>query len=370
MDVSINLLAQITRLRLNDEEGARLLEQLEAITDWPGLLEQIELNALAPLLAEHIRELNLAIPLEALVSLKGLQMRHRGAADARYRAMQELSAAFAEHELPLVALKGLALAPMIYPSVALRPMRDIDLLVPRSRLAEAGELLVQLGFDLPESQPSRFMRSTHQLPNAEKQVDGFTVSVEIHHDALGRDVPGHLPYEAVADEVRTVQWQELELQTLGHEHQLHQVCRHLAGLHPGDFIKMINMLDAVAYAERFIDEIDWERIDRDYDHVLNTLQCLHSLVPLSPALQSKVGGDFAGEISGQGEIMLAFRRIMKPQVSFGKKLRLLFNPSDWWMHMYYNVAPGNSLLFTRLVRHPLTLLKWLFQRAFSAIRGG
>jgi len=40
------------------------------------------------------------------------------------------------------------------------------------------------------------------------------------------------------------------------------------------------------------------------------------------------------------------------------------------MHMYYNVAPGESLLLTRLVRHPLNLLSWFIERAWSAIRGG
>lgn len=370
MAVPTSLLALATRLSLAGEERNRLATLLAAVEDWPGLLKSVELNGLGPLLATHIEQHQMEIPGEARVSLKALQLRHRAAADARYHVMQDLTKAFADRNLPLVALKGLALAPLIYPHVALRPMRDIDLLVPRSRLAEAGEMLVQQGFALPDSQPSRFMRFSHQLPDASKQVDGFSISVEMHHDALGRDVPGHLPFETVAAGLRTVQWRELKLQTLGHEHQLHQVCRHLAGVHPGGFIKLINMLDAVAYAEHFMDQIDWELLQGKYSHVLNTLKCLHPLVPLSTTLQSNVGAASAGKIKGEGQIMLALSRIMKPAIAWPQKLQLLFNPSDWWLYMYYNIAPGESLLFTKLVRHPLTLLKWFLARIFSAIRGG
>lgn len=269
------LLHQLTRLYLTEPEAAAINKELANVNHWPSLLDEAELKAIAPLFCQHVDSHQLSIPADARVGLKALAMRHRATAEARYQVMQELSAAFQSARIPLIALKGIALAPLVYPADYLRPMRDIDVLVPRGQQNDAGRLLREYGFDLPESQPSRFMRDSHQLPNATKIVNGFTISVEIHHDALSRDVPGHLFYETVEPELQTVKWRDIEFKTLGHEHMLHQVVRHLAGLHPGAVLKLINVLDVVQYAEKYHQEIDWVRISKDYSHVLNALKCLH-----------------------------------------------------------------------------------------------
>jgi hypothetical protein len=49
---------------------------------------------------------------------------------------------------------------------------------------------------------------------------------------------------------------------------------------------------------------------------------------------------------------------------------LLFSPSDWWLHLYYNVDPSNSLLIVKTIRHPATILAWLGQRLSSRLLGG
>ena len=51
--------------------------------------------------------------------------------------------------LPVVVLKGAALATTLYPSIGLRPMGDVDLLVPQARLSEALACLKALGYIEP-----------------------------------------------------------------------------------------------------------------------------------------------------------------------------------------------------------------------------
>ena len=126
---------------------------------------------------------------------------------------------------------------MVYPSEELRPMRDLDVLVPLGKEQQAAKAIRAMGFDLPDFQPTKFMRNSHQLPNATKTVNGFNISLEIHHDALSRDVPESLVYEDVADNLQTIKWRELEIVTLDHEFMLHQVCRHLEGTHSGALLK-------------------------------------------------------------------------------------------------------------------------------------
>ena len=51
--------------------------------------------------------------------------------------------------IPVVALKGAALAATLYPSIGLRPMGDVDLLVPNEHLAEVVARLKALGYVEP-----------------------------------------------------------------------------------------------------------------------------------------------------------------------------------------------------------------------------
>ena len=76
------------------------------------------------------------------------QVAHRAAAIAALAWQAELagiSRAFTATGLPALALKGSYLARYCYPHAALRPLRDIDLLVPENRAIEAFELLIARG---------------------------------------------------------------------------------------------------------------------------------------------------------------------------------------------------------------------------------
>lgn len=363
-------LHSLARLQLSAEQASQLAAELSDCDDWAVLLQECELAGITPLLRQHIDQHEWVIPADIKLGLKALVMRHRAAAAARYEVMQAVLPAFAEAEIPLVALKGVALAPMLYPVDELRPMRDIDLLVPKECEARAAEILRELGFDLPQAQASRFMRDSHQLPNATKTVNGFTISIEIHHDALSRDIADRLDFQQVKGQLHPIRWRELTLTTLGHEHMLYQVARHLAGLHPGAVLKVINILDVVLYAEKYQEELDWARLANEYPHVLNTLRCLHYVVPLSKALQQRIGGVDEQAPAGVGETMWPLTKIAAADVSLRQKWHHLMSPPDWWCHLYYNVDPRQTLRWVKLIRHPLTVARWLGVRAWSALLGG
>ena len=110
-----------------------------------------------------------------------------GTARAPPRSL-EILGEFDRLSIDALVLKGAALAWMIYPSPGLRPMVDLDVLVPRARAGEAQAALGRLGFGA-EPEPRRFRRNAHHLPVAQRLDDGLPVNVEIHVDALSRDAP-------------------------------------------------------------------------------------------------------------------------------------------------------------------------------------
>ena len=113
---------------------------------------------------------------------------HRARRDAAMAALSQQAALrlalaqLGDAGIAAVALKGVALAWRHYPEAALRPMRDIDLLVAEDRAIEASQILAAAGF-VPETDDpptlSRALADDHQLPA--QYHPGLGVTIELHH---------------------------------------------------------------------------------------------------------------------------------------------------------------------------------------------
>jgi hypothetical protein len=371
MHKPFNSVIILARFELDNAAQNVAAELLDDVINWRSWLDQIELHGLSGYASKHISAYNLPVPQAIKLSLKGLNIRHRAASVARFKALQEISTAFKAESLDWLALKGAALMPYIFKVGELRPMRDMDILMPREQLPKAAELMRELGYDLPEVQPSKFMRDMHQLPNASKTVDGFYVSVELHRDGISREVPGHFYFPEKHSKIQHIDWQGLDVPALADFEFVHQVSKHLEGLHNGALLKLINVMDVIGLAEHIAAKGELNELAKRYPHVINTLRCLHVYTPLPVSLQQQVGQLPTQPISGVGEIMVSLRAAMLGgRHSFTKRVRLMLRPSDWWLYLYYNANPNKSLVWIKWVKHPLRILNWLSRRAYSRLLGG
>jgi len=120
-----------------------------------------------------------------------------------YRELARILESF-NGSLPIraIVLKGAALAATLYPSIALRPFTDLDILVPRDRLTEAVSALRSLGYtDIThELSPglnrvlghaAAFARS-HVGPNG-SESRGIVFPIEIHWNLVGGDNHWYTP---------------------------------------------------------------------------------------------------------------------------------------------------------------------------------
>jgi hypothetical protein len=79
-----------------------------------------------------------------------------------------------------VVIKGPALAERVYPDRRLRPYGDLDLMVPRERLADAAAALVEEGYDaLEEFRPGYAERFGHDV-HVRRGTGAAAVDVELH----------------------------------------------------------------------------------------------------------------------------------------------------------------------------------------------
>ncbi len=108
-----------------------------------------------------------------------------------YRELARILAAL--QEIPVVVLKGAALAQTLYPHMALRPMADIDLLVPGQRVYEALHLLQNLGYRLaiPEMAQSFSLDYRHSLDLSGQHEGG--VAVELHWNLVASNADWRSP---------------------------------------------------------------------------------------------------------------------------------------------------------------------------------
>ena len=370
MHTPLNSVIALARFELVGDHLLHAKQMLSQETNWQEWINQIELHGLSGFVNKHMAEYELPIPDALIMPLKALKARHTAASQARYQSLSEIDAILDERAIPYVALKGAALMPYLYKEGYLRPMRDMDLLLAREVEYQAADCLREIGFDLPVTQPSKYMRDMHQLPNATKTVNGLVSSVELHHDGISREVSGHFYYPESASSFQTLSWGELEFQALEDVQMLHQVSKHLEGLHSGAVLKLINVMDVIGLAEHVRVTDQWSRLAQEYPHVINTLRCLHLLTPLPDGLQQQVGIVPTRVPSGVGQIMGSLRSALLAKKSLSQKLKPLLLPSDWWMHLYYNVDPNKSLLWIKLVRHPLRVGNWLLRRVYSGMLGG
>lgn len=158
----------------------RLVVETDDFEAWSRLPDQAEKHGLGPLVYTHFKAINALVPAEVGISLKGLALRHRRANAVLTTMLAEILNQLYCAGIPVLVLKGAALAYLVYPRPELRPMRDLDLLVRPEDTPRARAVLHQIGFRVAAARDFVLPAGHHHLPAFEMVQNGETVSVELH----------------------------------------------------------------------------------------------------------------------------------------------------------------------------------------------
>ena len=181
------------------------LHRLAAGEPWPPssdgavdrLVARANTEALLPLLFAD-REVPAVVRagLDRTRALERINARRSAILTAAERRVGEIL-----HDEPFVFLKGADYGHRLYPEPALRPMQDIDILVPRSRMRAVAETLMAGGLTLVPrlavwAKPYAFS-AVAELPSHHEQLFRLgDVSVDVHHSFVQRSRNG-VDYAAV-----------------------------------------------------------------------------------------------------------------------------------------------------------------------------
>jgi hypothetical protein len=227
----------------------RIRELAERRPAWPVIVRKAERWRVVPSVYLELRRNAQSglVPVPVSEGLKHKYYRDTVHGIAKRELLRLALLRFAEASVPVIVLKGAALATFVYQSHALRPIRRIELLVHRRDLARVEAVL----------------RSLREAPGALVQGRQHTL-VDVRHDILGQysmqEVPAAvgIPIEDFWARARPVQIASVPALQFSHEDLLLHLAMHLIA---DAFMGRVRTLcDIGETCRRYGDTIAWSQL--------------------------------------------------------------------------------------------------------------
>jgi hypothetical protein len=229
-----------------------------AASDWEAVIALALRQGVAPLLHRRIQAAGTLATLPAGLAAQLEEERRATALVSlrHYAEFQRVARALGEAGIPLIALKGLHLAELVYRDIGLRPMSDLDILVPREHVADCLRLLLQLGFGSdadPEAAVARTLDIKCNI-GVENPAHGTWLEVHWRLDEGVADAGVLLP--AIWKSAGAARLGDADAKVMAPEFLLLHVCAHLACNHA--FLFSLRGLCDIAEILNVHPDLDWK----------------------------------------------------------------------------------------------------------------
>jgi hypothetical protein len=242
----VELLLLTARVELDAEASARVRALLERDPDWNRLLHLAEWHAMLPLLCSSLQTVApQAVPEPVRRQLEAHYFANAARNLYLARVLGELLAWLGSHGIRAVPLKGIALAAGAYGNLALREVRDLDLLVSRRDVEQARQLFLARGY-----QPARHATGAYALETPDR-----TLMVELHWALTRPHFPFALDLDSVSDRLERVLVAGTPMPDFPPEELLLYLCVH-AATHGWERLRWVC---DVAQQLRSHPDLAWER---------------------------------------------------------------------------------------------------------------
>ncbi len=298
-----------------------------------------------------------------------------------YRELQAIMALFQVQHIPVIVLKGAYLAEIVYDNIAVRPMTDLDLLVPVEHIHAASAALTTLGHPSPPANiVEDYLQNWLELPSSQHPDRG--IAVELHWTLIP---PGH-NYSITPDELwarrDATRLAGCEVAVLCAEDLLLHLCGHLSYQHNFSSNVLLSCCDIAAVIEHTAMQLDWDAvieranrwhwvrgvylallIARDWLGAAVPAGVLQALQPeaFDPALYEIVRTKIMNEADGQVAPLTLRTHVMNVlsdctfQGKIARVIKLVFLPKPR-LATIYAVSPQSPLIYLYYVRRCWDLL--------------
>ncbi len=372
---------------------------------WPHILHQARRHTVASLLYRQLKNSPLEQPAEAALEPLAKPPVERSAA-APFEIMAALQRAsyataahnlliyhqlakilerFAQQGLPVIALKGLHLSELVYQDISLRPMGDMDLLVPYEKLQPSYNLLRQMGYQsTPFAQLEKDARRHHHLPALSKPGSAI---IELHWSLAAPNQDQPIDLAALWQRAQPVQLADSPARVLSPEDLLLHLALHFNN---HNFrLELRHLYDLLATLEHYQDQIDWT-ILLTRSQAWRAQRCLFLALYLAHnLLNAPLPGDFLAQLTPPGftDAMAeqARQRLLNPQSKelhpdlvqlwsrrpaahkINAAWRALFPPLEYMRHKY-QTPPQALRIYPYYLLRLAQLLRQYGRQAWQLLR--
>ena len=253
-----DLLVHCLRTDGDHDESTRLSTLVTA--DSAALFDLARRQSVAPLLYHRLRARGLGAAAPAIL-LEGLRKSLLASAARNmclYAQFRQIAAALHAEQIPLIVLKGMFLADVVYPNIAVRPMADIDILVARQDVERAAGVLIGIGYDYDSTRGVDFpARESKHLPMMVR--DEAEAAVEIHRGICDSGESYFIDTAELFERSLPTTVSGLQVLRLSPEDLLLHLCTHMAyqnefrmGLRP--------VCDVAATVDHYAAELNWTAV--------------------------------------------------------------------------------------------------------------
>lgn len=218
------LVVALCRTPLSESARNRVRALLSSPIEWESFFGRAAQWQLEPVVMANLRSLDMeAIPAAVKQRVIERERESRGVALSRTLMMMELIKSLERGGIATIVLKGPAVAMSAYCDASLRTFGDMDLLVKKSDLRAARELLLSSGYErnYVDAAEDSLVRSQHAL-----EFSSARAKVEVHWSLLSRHLRLDFDVEDLWNSARTVPCVGHEMRVLAPDVQFLFLCAH------------------------------------------------------------------------------------------------------------------------------------------------
>ena len=232
---------------------------------WQDLLALSTMQRVTPLLWHRLKQkkLDSIVPDAAAVSLREAFRRNTMRNLRLNGELRLLVSALNAKGIPLILLKGIALANTVYENISLREMNDMDILARPADLTRIADILIEMGYKpiAPICLDVAMLAHHHLPPLVKRGLIGF----EIHWNLTNPEKRYSIDPHGLWERAVSIQIAGNTSLMLSPEDMLLHLCMHVSYLHPFHF-GLRPFCDIAETIDRLSSALDWRTVvDRACD---------------------------------------------------------------------------------------------------------
>lgn len=250
---------------ISGDRGDAIRDIISPALNWEAILASASHHDVAPLLYRSLTNTGKGhgIPQEVMDRLRTAYLDNLARNMYLYAELRRILETLYKNDVPVIFLKGAALAKTVYGDIGLRPMSDVDILVRREDLSKAVELLFHMGYGLCGNQETK-----GQDINIKELINTYNRHVPAlsHPQGIQKlDIHWTIPdspcnIAGLWERAKTIKIDKADVMVLSLEDLLLHLSLHTSVHHKFHDHGLKQLYDIAITIHRYFKEIDWEQL--------------------------------------------------------------------------------------------------------------